>query len=405
VFCIAARDADTFIAGLKTGHLCLLKRKDWNRTYVNVHRGPVNSLALHPVQRIGVSVSTRENTLRLWDTTDCMPMGSVKTDGACLCVKWSPSGNLLAVRYEERTKILDYEGKDIGTIRHPYLKSCAFTFINDSYVALGSDLRPLLYRIAQDGETDENSGSEGSIDEGGTITEIKLMTSQLCQRIEGLDPIETLEVARCFKDRNKNGSTKNLDSNLDSHKPPLLLIASTQSGRIIAWDLDSLEVTAQISVARDENSIPTSVHSFPMRGGMYDGNVGDVEPFRFQNTEKDSFADRKAPLHLAKDHDKVNNLSGSTKRGLSGRNLFNEEWTSDENSDESAGQRAKSQDSNIKPRRESTTPSRATKKGRRSLSSISDNHFRKHRLRSPQRASQNAKKNRGKFSRNRKKAS
>lgn len=180
--------------------------------------------------------------------------------------------------------------------------------MNDSFVAMGNGACPLVYQISQRQKEGKNEVN-ASGDDSESMTK-KPPTYRICRRVAGLAPIENLEIARCIVPRRRHDDRKgiNVSSGTDdslSTGPRLLLIACSELGQIVAWDLNNLDAVARVSSGNNDKLIPTSVHSFPVRGSLYDGTIGDVEPFQWARGPKGKAGDasrgHKSPLSLTKE--------------------------------------------------------------------------------------------------------
>ncbi|KAI0322778.1 WD40-repeat-containing domain protein [Amylostereum chailletii] len=107
------------LSASEDGTLALFRARDWSvlRT-LKGHKGRVNSVAIHPSGKAGLSVG-KDRTLRMWDLMRGKGSASTKLGVEGELVRWSTDGSLLVVQHQKTIDVYSTELSLLHTITHP----------------------------------------------------------------------------------------------------------------------------------------------------------------------------------------------------------------------------------------------------------------------------------------------
>lgn len=107
------------LSASEDGSLCLFHARDWVvlRT-LKGHKGRVNSMAVHPSNKVALSVG-KDNTLRMWDLMRGKGSASTKLGKEGEVVQWSTTGSSFVVQSKNTIDVFTVDMVLHHTITHP----------------------------------------------------------------------------------------------------------------------------------------------------------------------------------------------------------------------------------------------------------------------------------------------
>ncbi|KAG2036640.1 WD40-repeat-containing domain protein [Suillus americanus] len=107
------------LSASEDGTLCLFHARDWVvlRT-LKGHKGRVNSVAVHPSNKVALSVG-KDNTLRMWDLMRGKGSASTKLGKEGEVVRWSTTGSSFVVQSQNTIDVFTVDMVLRHTITHP----------------------------------------------------------------------------------------------------------------------------------------------------------------------------------------------------------------------------------------------------------------------------------------------
>ncbi|KAJ7580230.1 WD40-repeat-containing domain protein [Mycena floridula] len=107
------------LSASEDGTLCLFRARDWAvLRSLRGHKGHVNSVAVHPSSKVGLSVG-KDRTLRMWDLMRGKGCASTKLGKEGELVRWSTDGSLFAVQCGSTVDLYNTDMTLLHAIRHP----------------------------------------------------------------------------------------------------------------------------------------------------------------------------------------------------------------------------------------------------------------------------------------------
>ncbi|RDB18437.1 p21-activated protein kinase-interacting protein 1-like [Hypsizygus marmoreus] len=107
------------LSASEDGTLCLFRARDWSvLRALRGHKGPVNSVAVHPSGKVALSVG-KDRTLRMWDLMRGKGCASTKIGKEGEIVRWSVDGSLFVVQSGSTIDVYTTDMVLLHTITHP----------------------------------------------------------------------------------------------------------------------------------------------------------------------------------------------------------------------------------------------------------------------------------------------
>ncbi|KAG2072448.1 WD40 repeat-like protein [Suillus decipiens] len=107
------------LSASEDGSLCLFHARDWVvLRALKGHKGRVNSMAVHPSNKVALSVG-KDNTLRMWDLMRGKGSASTKLGKEGELVRWSTSGSSFVVQSQKTIDVFTVDMVLRNTITHP----------------------------------------------------------------------------------------------------------------------------------------------------------------------------------------------------------------------------------------------------------------------------------------------
>ncbi|KAG1864981.1 WD40-repeat-containing domain protein [Suillus subalutaceus] len=107
------------LSASEDGTLCLFHARDWVvLRSLKGHKGRVNSMAVHPSNKVALSVG-KDNTLRMWDLMRGKGSASTKLGKEGEVVRWSPTGSSFVVQSQNTIDVFTVDMVLRHTITHP----------------------------------------------------------------------------------------------------------------------------------------------------------------------------------------------------------------------------------------------------------------------------------------------
>ncbi|KAG1824693.1 WD40-repeat-containing domain protein [Suillus subaureus] len=107
------------LSASEDGTLCLFRARDWVvLRALKGHKGRVNSMAVHPSNKVALSVGN-DNTLRMWDLMRGKGSASTKLGKEGEVVRWSTTGSSFVVQSHNTIDIFTVDMVLRHTITHP----------------------------------------------------------------------------------------------------------------------------------------------------------------------------------------------------------------------------------------------------------------------------------------------
>eukprot|EP00026_Physarum_polycephalum_P011080 Phypoly_transcript_11276.p1 GENE.Phypoly_transcript_11276~~Phypoly_transcript_11276.p1 ORF type:complete len:214 (+),score=5.83 Phypoly_transcript_11276:147-788(+) len=128
------------ISGSSDGMMCLWKCVDWTcMNAIHVHDGNVVSLALHPSDRLALSVG-EDNLLKIWNLLTGKLSTSLTLTHTPSLVLFNPAGTLFIIIFPLVKQIVVYniEGTVVRTLEFPH-KITTAVFLNNHTVAAAGE--------------------------------------------------------------------------------------------------------------------------------------------------------------------------------------------------------------------------------------------------------------------------
>ncbi|XP_050401538.1 p21-activated protein kinase-interacting protein 1-like isoform X2 [Patella vulgata] len=190
------------------GTMCVWKNYTWEcLRQFRGHKGPVNSVSVHPSGRMAITVS-KDKTLRTWNLVTGRHAFISNIKEVADWVMWSPNGEHYAVSFYYKINVYKLEDAAIHCTIQADKRINNIVFINDCIIAFGGEGGKLiLYDFIQDKE----------------LESIHLK----CTRIKGIS---------C--------------SNFEDDQSPIL-IATASDGNIWAYSVDTVKGSLEQIAAHD----------------------------------------------------------------------------------------------------------------------------------------------------------
>ncbi|EIM90499.1 WD40 repeat-like protein [Stereum hirsutum FP-91666 SS1] len=107
------------LSASEDGTLCIFRARDWAvLRSLKGHKGPINSIAVHPSGKVGLSVG-KDRTLRMWDLMRGRAGGSTRLGFEGELVRWSVNGSLLVVQHQKIIDVYSTDLTHLHTVDHP----------------------------------------------------------------------------------------------------------------------------------------------------------------------------------------------------------------------------------------------------------------------------------------------
>ncbi|KAG2121703.1 WD40-repeat-containing domain protein [Suillus cothurnatus] len=107
------------LSASEDGTLCLFRARDWVvLRALKGHKGRVNSIAVHPSNKVALSVG-KDNTLRMWDLMRGKGSASTKLGKEGEVVRWSMTGSSFVVQSQNTIDVFTVDMVLRHTITHP----------------------------------------------------------------------------------------------------------------------------------------------------------------------------------------------------------------------------------------------------------------------------------------------
>jgi protein MAK11 len=107
------------LSASEDGSLCLFRARDWVvLRALKGHKGRVNSIAVHPSNKVALSVG-KDNTLRMWDLMRGKGSASTKLGKEGEVVRWSMTGSSFVVQSQNTIDVFTVDMVLRHTITHP----------------------------------------------------------------------------------------------------------------------------------------------------------------------------------------------------------------------------------------------------------------------------------------------
>ncbi|ETW78732.1 hypothetical protein HETIRDRAFT_238047, partial [Heterobasidion irregulare TC 32-1] len=143
------------LSASEDGTLCLFRARDWSvLRALKGHKGPVNSVAVHPSGKVALSVG-KDKTLRMWDLMRGRASGSTKLGVEGELVRWSTSGSLLVVQYQKTIDVYSNDLTRLHTVIHPSrIQDVKFvqrvTGVDEVLLVAAEDKKVTVYDVGAD---------------------------------------------------------------------------------------------------------------------------------------------------------------------------------------------------------------------------------------------------------------
>ncbi|TDL23704.1 WD40 repeat-like protein [Rickenella mellea] len=107
------------LSASEDGTICIFRARDWVLLRsLKGHKGRVNSVAVHPSGKVGLSVG-KDRTLRMWDLMRGKGSASTKLGKEGEIVRWSSTGHRFIVQTQSTIDVYSTEMSLLQTLTHP----------------------------------------------------------------------------------------------------------------------------------------------------------------------------------------------------------------------------------------------------------------------------------------------